>query len=144
MSNRKIFLEWHGDDFYMQGLKAGGYDNVLPDWQEQWRTRIKQMWSANIVKISLHPNSWVAHEGTLIPFNWFYSYDMDETAVIRDMLKQISPARQAKMQIELDKVGLELDTPYPIKDLQVVAFNSFRTNYPSDLIDKIIQEHTWA
>ena len=144
MSNRKIFLEWHGDDFYMQSLKAGGYDNVLPDWQEQWRTRIKQMWSSNIVKISLHPNSWVAHEGTLIPFNWFYSYDMDENAVIRDMLKQISPARQAKMQAELDKVGLELDTPYPIKELQVIAFNSFRTNYPADLIDKIIQEHTWA
>ena len=144
MEERKIFLEWYGDDFYMQGLKAGGYDKVLPDWQEQWINLIKQMWSVNIVKISLHPNSWTVHNGRLIPFNWFYSYDMYEQAVIRDMLKQISPARQDKMTVALEKMGLNLDTPYPIKELQVVAFNSFRNNYPAELIDNIIKEHSWA
>jgi hypothetical protein len=141
---RTLFFEWHGDDFYMQAIKAGGYDRVLPNWQEQWTTLIKKMWSADIIKISLHPNSWTVKDGELIPFNWFYSYDMNETAVIRDMLKQISSSRQEKMKIELEKVGLNIDTPYPIKDLQVVAFNSFRSNYPNDLIDNIIQEHVWA
>jgi hypothetical protein len=144
MPNRKIFLEWHGDDFYMQAIKAGSYEAVLPNWQEQWTALIKQMWSANIVKISLHPNSWTVKDGTLIPFNWFYSYDMFDQAVIRDMLKQISPNRQDKMLVELDKAGLNLDTPYPIKELQIVAFNSFRSNYPAELIDNIIQEHSWA
>jgi hypothetical protein len=102
------------------------------------------MWAADIIKISLHPNSWTVKNGELIPFNWFYSYDINETAIIRDMLKQISIARQEKMQIELEKFRLNLDTPYPIKELQVVAFNSFRSNYPNNLIDNIIQEHVWA
>lgn len=142
--NRKIYLEWYGDDFYMQGLHAGGYDNALPDWKEQWTTLIKKMWSTNLIKISLHPNSWVARDGVLIPFNWFYSYDAyEEPVTIRSMLKQISPMRQEKVLPLLEKHGLKLDVPYPIKNLQPIAFNSFRSNYPEDLINNIIKEYPW-
>ena len=72
-SKRKIYLEWHGDDFYMQGVR-GGYDSVLSNWQEQWIACIRNMWSASITKMSLHPNSWISRDGELVPFNWFFSY----------------------------------------------------------------------
>lgn len=142
---RKIFLEWHGDDFYMQALKGGGYDAVLPNWRKQWVELITRMWSVNLIKISLHPNSWTIREGHLIPFNWFYSYDVyEEPVVIRDMLKQISLGRQEKMIPVLEAAGYNIDTPYPITKLQPIAFNSFRSNYPSELIDHILLEYPWT
>jgi len=140
ITRRKIFLEWYGDDFYMQAIKHNGYDNVLPDWKEQWISLIKTMQSNGIIKFSLHPNSWTVKDGTLIPFNWFYTYDCNEPpVVIRDMLKQISIGRQKKLRLELEKAGFTLDTPYSVIELQKIAFNSFRSNYPKELIDDILQ-----
>jgi predicted component of viral defense system (DUF524 family) len=133
-SNRKIFLEWHGDDFFMQGLKADGYNKVLPNWQEQWLDLIKKMRAADIFKISLHPNSWIAHQDTLIPFNWFFCYqENDEAVTLQSLLIQISSGRQEKLG-SLDL--LELRTP---RQLQQIAFNSFRHNYPTELIDNVLQ-----
>jgi len=131
---RKIFLEWHGNDFYMQGLQGGGYNKVLPNWQEQWIALIEKMRDADIFKISLHPNSWVAHQGTLIPFNWFFCYrENDESVTLRSLLIQISSGRQEKLgTIDLD----QLQSP---RQLQQIAFNSFRHNYPKELIDNVLQ-----
>jgi len=132
---RKIFLEWHGNDFYMQGLKEGGYNKVLPNWQEQWIALIEKMRAADIFKISLHPNSWVAHQGTLIPFNWFFCYrENDESVTLRSLLIQISSGRQEKLgTIDLD----QLQSP---RQLQQIAFNSFRHNYPTELIDDVLSK----
>lgn len=139
MQARKIYLEWHGDDFYMQGYMNGGFARVLPDWQEQWLTRIKQMWDAGIVKMSLHPNSWVAKDGVLLPFNWFFSYRDDERVAIRDVMRQISRGRQEKLGKVLADAAMDLDTPYNVNQLQRITFDSFRSNYPGDLIDRVLQ-----
>jgi hypothetical protein len=131
-SERKIFLEWHGNDFYMQGLKEGGYNKVLPNWQEQWVALIQKMRDADIFKISLHPNSWVAHQGILIPFNWFFCYqENDEAVTLRSLLIQISAGRQEKLG------GLDLDELRSPTQLQQIAFNSFKHNYPLELIEKL-------
>lgn len=135
-TSRKIFLEWFGDDFYMQSISKTGFDNVLPDWKEQWIDRIKTMRDNNIVKISLHPNSWVAHDNILYPFNWFFCLDSSEQPVtVRQYLCQISSNRQEKL------AGLDLDRLFTPKELQYIAFNSFRSNYPAELIDKIVREY---
>lgn len=139
-ANRKIFIEWHGDDFYMQGLELG-YDTVLPNWKIQWTDLVNKMWGQDIMKFSLHPNSWVAKDGVLIPFNWFFCYDKAEPNItIRNVLKQISYERQEKLGVVLKAAGMDLDTPYNVTTLQQVAFNSFRSNYPADLIDNIIND----
>lgn len=128
---REIYFEWHGDDFLMQGT------DVLPDWQEQWIDRIETMWANDIYKISLHPNSWTAHNGELIPFNWFFCYhENDAPVTLRSLLIQISSGRQEKLN------GINLDKEYAPKELQQVAFNSFRHNYPKELIDNVIQRST--
>lgn len=140
--DRKIFIEWHGNDFLMQGKLFDGYNNVLPQWKDQWLERINQMWDLDILKFSLHPNSWVAKEGTLIPFNWFFSFDLKEKPItIRSLLIQISLGRQEKLSKVLETFNMDLDTEYNIKDLQILCFNSFRENYPAELIDQIISMH---
>ena len=141
LDQRQIFLEWLGDDFYMQGLKAGGYDNVIPDWKEQWKLRIQEMWKLGIRKMSLHPNSWVARHGVLVPFNWFFSYSDQEFITIRDILIQVSEHRQETLMSVLENYDLDLDTNYSVDMLQVITFNSFRSNYPEDLINDIIRLH---
>jgi hypothetical protein len=132
-AGRKVFFEWHGDDFLMQGMKANGYENVLFDWQQQWQHRIEEMWSLGIYKISLHPNSWIAHDGQLIPFNWFFCYHKDSASVtLKSLLLQISSGRQEKL------AGVSLDTLYTPTQLQTVAFNSFKHNYPTKLMDTML------
>lgn len=141
-ANRRIFLKWHGDDFYMQGLTANGYDNVLPNWQEQWTNLITTMWDANILKCSLHPNSWVAVDGVLTPFNWFFCFDKAETGItIRSLLLQISDSRQDKLIEVLNSAGLDIDKPYASVDLQKVALESFKSNYPEELINNLIKKY---
>lgn len=128
-ANRKVFFEWHGDDFLMQGT------DVLPDWQAQWMDRIETMWANDIYKISLHPNSWTAHNGELIPFNWFFCYHRaSEPVTLRSLLLQISSGRQEKLG------NIDLDKQHTPVELQTVAFNSFRHNYPTELIENVLSK----
>jgi hypothetical protein len=147
-AHRRVFLEWFGGDFYMQAKQTGNsYEQLLPDWQEQMLNRINAIWAAGITKLSLHPNSWVAHNGVLIPFNWFYCFKQgaEETGTIRNpkitvrsMIKQISATRLEKVISLLDSLGMDIDTPYPLPVLQQLGLASFKANYPVDLIDRLI------
>ena len=113
-ANRRIFLEWHGGDFYMQSKELGvSYESLLPDWKDQMIERIVAMWGADIAKYSLHPNSWVVHNGTLIPINWFYSFSFKEPHVtVNSMIKQISTTRLEAAVGLLDSLGMNIDTAY--------------------------------
>lgn len=143
LTSRKLFIEWHGDDFFMQGINKNGYDAVLSDWKSQWLARINEMWAAGIYKFSLHPNSWVVSNGQLIPWNWFFSFTKDEPNItIRSLLVQISLGRLEKLEIVLNSFGMNLDTPYDIKTLQKVCFHSFKTNYPEPLIAHVLKNHS--
>jgi hypothetical protein len=138
---REITIEWH-NDFLMQGIQGGGYDAVLPDWKSQWLNRIAEMWSAGIYKLSMHPNSWVALDGKLVPFNWFFCFTPDESTCIRDFLVQISTGRLEKLELVLHSLGRDLDTVYDAKTLHEICFHSFRANYPAPLIDQALKNHS--
>ena len=134
--NRRIFLEWTGDDFLMQRQYNA---NVLPDWEEQWLDRLTTMWDNNIAKISIHPNSWTVKDEQLIPFNWFFCYPLDSKDItISSFMIQISAQRQEKLADALHKLGYNLTTPYTAKEIQKIALHSFRANYPTDLIDRAL------
>lgn len=138
---RKIIYEWPGDDFFMQSIYAGSREAVLPNWKEQWVELIEKMWQSNITKLSLHPNSWTVDNGVLIPFNWFYCYDTDTgTDSFSNMSIQISSGRKENLYPILEKFNIDWDKEYPVKDLQLIAFNSFRNNYPKELIDGVIEK----
>jgi hypothetical protein len=139
VKSRQIIFAWPGDDFLMQSLYQGSREQVLPDWQEQWVSLIEKMWSVNITKLSLHPNSWTVRDGELVPFNWFYCYDTDTgTDSFSKMDIQISSGRKENLYPILQKFEIDYDTEYSVKKLQAIAFNSFRKNYSSELIDRIL------
>lgn len=133
-TTREIYIRWPGDDFYMQGYRSN-YDTVLPDWQEQIKEAFRKMWGAGLCKFSMHPNSWlVFDDGILRPFNWFFTIDVSEgPKSVNDYIIQLSDQRQEKLG------DLDLDQKYSIWDLQEICLHSFRHNYPSNLIDELIQ-----
>ena len=88
-----------------------------------------------------YPNSWTVNNGVLIPFNWFFCYDINEEPVtIRSLLVQISAGRQEKLAEVLESNGVDLDELINPVKLQTIAFNSFRHNYPKHLIDNVLQD----
>lgn len=136
--NRMIFLEWYGDDFYTLAQQTN-YDAVLPNWKEQWENIILNLRKANISKFSLHPNSFAIRDQELVPFNWFFCYYRDDSSVrIKDVLKQISSERQDKLIPVLESLGIEIDKNYRASELENVCFHSFSSNYPADLIQKVL------
>jgi hypothetical protein len=40
------------------------------------------------------------------------------------------------MRKQVEQMGLSWDTPESLKTLQILCFESFRTNYPADFIEK--------
>lgn len=135
---RKIFLEWPGEDFYMAGL-ASSYDQILPDWKEQWVNIIDKLKESNISKFSLHPNSFVIRDSELVPFNWFFCYYRNDPGVrILDVMKQISADRQDKLEPVLESMGISINQQYQARELENVCFYSFKSNYPDDLIRRVV------
>lgn len=136
--SRSIYIRWPEDDFYMMGYRSS-YDQVLPNWKEQIKERFKEMWSLNILKFSMHPNSWILYDdGILRPFNWFFTFsDNENDRAITDFMIQISNTRRETLAPVLKQYGWDIDTVYSLKELQNIALESFRKNYPQDLIDDL-------
>jgi hypothetical protein len=136
---RKVVYEWPGDDFLMQSIYAGGREKLLPDWQDQMTLLIHKMKKSHITKLSLHPNSWTVMQGTLVPFNWFFSYDSEkDTDSFENLLIQISQGRMEKLEPILTRLNIDKTREYPVEKLQIAALESFRANYDNDLIDRIL------
>jgi hypothetical protein len=139
--NRVIVLRWPGDDFLMQSYHAGSMESILPDWKEQWLSRIEEMWSLNITKLSLHPNSWTVRDGVLVPFNWFFCYNTDtDVDSFSNFAIQISSGRLDGLWKIFETVGITFDGTYPVTKLQEAAFHSFKKNYPEDLMDLALEK----
>ena len=140
-TERKIVYEWPGDDFLMQSIRAGSRESFCPNWKDQWIDLLQRMWTANITKLSLHPNSWTIKDGVMYPINWFFCYDTDnDSDSFQNLLIQISPGRLEKMHDILQKLGMTIEETYPVKKLQEAALNSFRSNYENDFIDSALEK----
>jgi hypothetical protein len=139
-NKREIYIKWPGDDFYMMGLQKS-YEDIVPDWKSQIVDRYKEMWSLGLVKLSQHPNSWVVFDdGILRPWNWFFTFERsEEKKSISEFLIQISKPRQEKGIALLKKHGIQLEEKYDIWQLQDIFFESFRINYPNDLVDTLLK-----
>ena len=136
----KIIYEWPGDDFLMQSIKAGRREKLLPDWQDQMALLIHKMKKSHITKLSLHPNSWtVINNDTLVPFNWFFSYDSErDTDSFKKLSIQISPGRMEKLEPIFERLNIKEDQFYPVETLQLAALESFRANYDDAFINRIL------
>ena len=90
-------------------------------------------------KISLHPNSFIAINGKLHAFNWFFTFENTEPdTTLRTYLPQISTERFEKLEPFLKQFEVTLDNPLSYRKMQELALNVFVSNYPKDLLDEAI------
>ena len=138
LEKRKLYLEIDGDDFWQQSdpIKQD-YDSVLPNWREQMLEIFKAHKALGIYKYSLHPSSYFVVNGQLKSINYFFCYrDHDPAISLRSVMSHISEDRQADLFPKMSAMGIDVDKPTPFKDIQLLAFESFKTNFPSDFMDE--------
>ena len=140
MLEKKIYLEIDGKDFWNRaGCLTENYDNVLPDWQDQMLEIIKAHKSLGLHKYSMHPSSYFVVDGKLKSMNYFFTYHKDEPYVsIADVESHIYSTRQDEMRKNLEKLGIDWNVPQPWEAMDKLCWNSFRTNYPKEFIEKAL------
>ena len=135
---KKIYLEIDGLDFWNRaGCLTENYDSVLPDWQEQMLNIIQAYKDLGWYKFSMHPSSYFVIDCKHKSNNYFFVYDQNEGPIsIADHSSHIHSHRQEIMRKQVEAMGLDWDAPQPLSKLQELCFESFRTNYPADFIEK--------
>ena len=138
LNNKKIYLEIDGVDFWNRAnCTTANYDSVLPNWQEQMFNIIRTHKSLGFYKFSMHPSSYFIVNGELKSINYFFTYAQHEGPIsIADHASHIHSARQEIMRKQVEIMGLDWNEPQPLNKLQQLCFESFRTNYPADFIEK--------
>lgn len=138
LDKRKLYLEVDGLDFWNRAeCSIENYDKVLPDWQEQMLEIIKAHKTLGLYKFSMHPSSYFVVDGRLKSINYFFAYrEIEGPISIADHASHIYSARQEIMRKQVEQMKLDWDKPQPLKSLQLLCFESFRTNYPANFIEK--------
>lgn len=137
--NKKIYLSIDGLDFWNRAnCTTENYDKVIPDWQEQMLEIISAHRSLNLYKYSMHPSSYFVIGGKLKSINYFFTYHSSEGPIsISDHASHIYSTRQEIMKKVVEQMGLSWAQPEPLSVLEQLCWESFRTNYPSDFINKV-------
>jgi hypothetical protein len=138
LERRRLYFEIDGPDFWqLAGPTIQDYDSVLPDWREQMLNIFKAHKALGIYKYSLHPSSYFVVNGKLKSINYFFCYrDQDPNISIRSVLSHISEDRQADLFPKMAAMGINVDAPTSFKDIQMLAFESFKTNFPADFMEE--------
>lgn len=135
---RKLYLEIDGYDFWQKaGPVEQDYDSVLPNWREQMMRIFIAHKSLGIYKYSLHPSSYFVVKGKLKSINYFFCYkDNDPKISLRSVMSHISEDRQKDLFPKMSSMGIDIDNLTSFKEIQLLAFESFKTNFPSDFMDE--------
>ena len=139
VSERKIYLEIEGVDFWQRSLDADcNFDTVLVDWQEQMIAIIQAHKSLGLHKYSMHPSSYFVVDGKLKSINYFFTYkDTEPNISIKDVESHIYSTRQDEMRKHLSTLAIEWDKPQSWKVLDQLCWNSFSKNYPQEFIERV-------
>lgn len=134
---KKIYLKIDGVDFWQRQLDG---EPVPSDWQDQMLTILQAHKDLGFYKYSLHPSSYFVVDGQLKSINYFFCHTDDEVEVpLNHFRSHISSDRQAKLEGYFAAHGLSWDSVLPYSVLQQMTFESFRSNYPDDFIEKAKQ-----
>ncbi len=96
--------------------------------------------SLGIYKYSLHPSSYFVVDGKLKSINYFFCYkNIDPGISLRSVMSHISEERQADLFPKMAAMGIDVDTITSFKDIQLLAFESFKTDFPADFMDNAKQ-----
>lgn len=137
--HKKLYLEIDGVDLWQRSLDNNcSFDQILSDWQEQIIQIVIAHKSLGIYKYSMHPSSYFLVDNKLKSINYFFAYHENEGPItIADHLSHIYTTRQVEMKKYTDLMGIDWFKPQPLSLLETLCWESFRTNYPADFIEKI-------
>lgn len=135
---RKLYLEIDGIDFWQAaGPEEQDYDSVLPNWREQMLEIFRAHKTLGIYKYSLHPSSYFVVDGKLKSINYFFCYrDNDAPISVKDVISHISEDRQKELIPKMQSMNIDINEPTSFKKLQMLAFESFKNNFPHDFIEE--------
>jgi hypothetical protein len=138
ITNKKIYLKIDGVDFWQQSLDGNcSYDAVLVDWREQMLGIFKAHQNLGIFKYSLHPSSYFIVNGKLKSINYFFCYtEEDKEISMRSVMSHISEDRQRDLFPKMKTLGIDPDHPTSFLKIQMLAFDSFKTNFPDDFMEE--------
>lgn len=138
LAAKKLYFKIEGPDFWqLAGPTVQDYDSVLPGWQEQMLEIFRAHKELGIYKYSLHPSSYFVVDGQLKSMNYFFCYkDTDPLISLRSVMSHISEDRQADLFPKMAAMGIDVDAPTPFNVIQQLAFESFKNNFPSELMDE--------
>lgn len=136
-NEQKIFFKIEGVDFWQQHYDSKCcYDDLVPDWREQKLNILTAHKHLQFYKISLHPSSYFVVDNRIKSINYFFCYNFNEGSIRFDDFKtHISNNRQKKLEKQFKDQGIWWDTEIPLKKLQLMALDSFKSNYPDDFIE---------
>jgi hypothetical protein len=135
---RKVYLEIDGPDMWeLAGCVGTDYSKVLPDWDTQMLEIIQAHKDLGLTKYSLHPSSYFIVDGKLKSMNYFFTYNESDPKIsLRSVMSHISEDRQADLFPKMSAMGIDVDSPTPHKEIQLLAFDSFKTNFRDDVMEK--------
>lgn len=137
---QKIYLEVNGSDFWEQaGCSSDNFDKILPDWQDQMLDIIQAHKARSWYKYSMHPSSYFIVDGKLKSINYFFTYSSNEGPIsIADHASHIYSTRQDEMKKHITNLGISWDDKHPLPLMEKLCWNSFRTNYPAEFIERVL------
>ena len=135
--NRKVYLEVDGPDMWeLAGCQGTDYSQVLPDWDKQMLEILQAHKDLGLTKYSLHPSSYFIVNGKLKSMNYVFTYGADDANIsLRSVMSHISEDRQADLFPKMAAMGIDIDKPTAHKEIQLLAFESFKTNFRDDVME---------
>jgi hypothetical protein len=133
---QKIYLEIDGPDMWELAGCTNSYDAVLPDWREQMLEIIQAHANLGIYKYSMHPSSYFVVDGKLKSINYFFCYTGQDTKIsLTDVMSHISINRRKDLLPKMTALGIDVDQPTDFIRIQQLAFESFKTDFPAEVMD---------
>lgn len=136
--NKKVYLEIDGPDMWeLAGCVGTDYSHVVPDWDEQMLKIFAAHKSLGLTKYSLHPSSYFVVDGQLKSMNYFFTYGKDDANIsLRSVMSHISEDRQKDLFPKMAALEIDVDKPAAHNDIQILAFESFKTNFRDDVMER--------
>lgn len=136
--NKKVYYEIENVDFWeLSKCNQSNYDSVLPNWREQMLEIIQAHADVGLYKYSMHPSSYFIVNGKLKTFNYFFCYNNQDPLIsLTSLMSHISINRRKSLFPKMESMGISVDEPTPFLDIQLLTFESFKTDYPSDVMDQ--------
>ena len=134
---KKIYLAIDGADLWERSnCDFNIFDAVLPDWKQQMLTIFRTYVSLGIYKYSLHPSSYFIVDGKLKSINYFFCYtETDKRISLNEVMSHISSNRRKDLLPKMAAMGIDVDKPTNFMEIQKLAFESFKTDFPEDIMD---------